>query len=109
MLGRQGEKPYPPLNILADFAGGGLPCALGIVIALFERSRSGLGQVIDCSMVEGSAYMSMLVMVFVCQRSNLFPLPKIIEKKMLNSWAQQLVQGSVVSKLQSASSVTLQT
>ncbi|KAK3782830.1 hypothetical protein RRG08_002463 [Elysia crispata] len=58
MLGRQGEKPYPPLNILADFAGGGLPCALGIVIALFERSRSGLGQVIDCSMVEGSAYMS---------------------------------------------------
>lgn len=55
-LGRAGEKPYPPINLLADFAGGGLPCALGIVIALFERNRSGLGQVIDCSMVEGSAY-----------------------------------------------------
>ncbi|GFS13947.1 alpha-methylacyl-CoA racemase [Elysia marginata] len=55
-LGRDGEKPYPPINLMADFAGGGLPCALGIVMALFERSRSGLGQVIDCSMVEGSAY-----------------------------------------------------
>merc|ERR550519_805409 len=41
---------------MADFAGGGLMCAWGIVLALLERERSGVGQVIDCSMVEGAAY-----------------------------------------------------
>lgn len=50
-LGRSGEKPYAPLNLLADFAGGGLTCALGIVLALLERTKSGKGQVIDASMV----------------------------------------------------------
>ncbi|XP_036919037.1 alpha-methylacyl-CoA racemase [Sturnira hondurensis] len=57
-LGRRGENPYAPLNLLADFGGGGLMCALGIVMALFERTRSGRGQVIDASMVEGAAYLS---------------------------------------------------
>ncbi|NWR09975.1 AMACR racemase, partial [Paradoxornis webbianus] len=57
-LGRKNENPYAPVNLLADFAGGGVMCALGIVIALFERSRSGRGQVIDASMVEGVAYLS---------------------------------------------------
>lgn len=51
MLGRSQEKPYAPLNLVADFAGGGLTCALGIVLALLERGRSGKGQVIDASMV----------------------------------------------------------
>lgn len=50
-LGRKNENPYAPVNLLADFAGGGVVCALGIVIALFERARSGRGQVIDASMV----------------------------------------------------------
>lgn len=50
-LGRSGEKPCAPLNLLADFAGGGLTCALGIVLALLERTKSGRGQVIDASMV----------------------------------------------------------
>ncbi|KAK6622676.1 hypothetical protein RUM43_008518 [Polyplax serrata] len=57
-LGRAEEKPVPPVNLLADFGGGGLTCALGIVLALLERSNSGKGQVIDCSMVEGAAYLS---------------------------------------------------
>ncbi|XP_030625067.1 alpha-methylacyl-CoA racemase [Chanos chanos] len=56
MLGRSQEKPYAPLNLVADFAGGGLMCAFGIVLALLERTRSGKGQVIDASMVEGAAY-----------------------------------------------------
>ncbi|TSP09051.1 Alpha-methylacyl-CoA racemase [Bagarius yarrelli] len=50
MLGRSSEKPYAPLNLVADFAGGGLMCALGIVLALLERSKSGRGQIIDTSM-----------------------------------------------------------
>lgn len=58
MLGAQGQKPQPPVNLMADFAGGGLLCALGICMALLERERSGQGQVIDASMAEGSAYVS---------------------------------------------------
>jgi len=55
-IGRKDEPPLAPINLLADFAGGGLTCAMGIVAALFERSKSGQGQVIDANMVEGAAY-----------------------------------------------------
>uniref|UniRef100_A0A3B3TJC2 Alpha-methylacyl-CoA racemase n=1 Tax=Poecilia latipinna TaxID=48699 RepID=A0A3B3TJC2_9TELE len=55
-LGRSGEKPYAPLNLVADFAGGSLTCALGIILALLERTKSGKGQIIDASMVEGAAF-----------------------------------------------------
>ena len=51
MLGRKDQKPTPPINLLADFAGGGMTCALGILLALFERNKSGKGQVVDTSMV----------------------------------------------------------
>lgn len=51
-------KPNPPINILADFAGGGLTGAFGILVALFERMTSGKGQVIDANLVEGTAYVS---------------------------------------------------
>nr|CAI5847216.1 unnamed protein product [Callosobruchus analis] len=54
---RKGEAPLPPTNLAADFGGGGLMCALGILLALLERSKSGLGQVVDNSMVHGSAYL----------------------------------------------------
>ncbi|HCO43251.1 CaiB/BaiF CoA transferase family protein [Immundisolibacter sp.] len=54
-IGEQGGRPVPPLNLVGDFGGGGMFLAFGIVCALLEAQRSGLGQVIDCSMVEGSA------------------------------------------------------
>ena len=54
-IGRRGERPVPPLNLVGDFGGGGLMLAYGIVCALLEVKGSGKGQVIDCSMVEGSA------------------------------------------------------
>ncbi|XP_074994092.1 alpha-methylacyl-CoA racemase [Calonectris borealis] len=57
-LGRKDENPYAPVNLLADFAGGGVMCAMGIVTALYERTKSGKGQIIDASMVEGVAYLS---------------------------------------------------
>ena len=57
MLGRHGEKPLAPINFLADFAGGGLMCAFGIVTSLLERVSSGKGQVVDANMVEGSGYL----------------------------------------------------
>ncbi|NXU31957.1 AMACR racemase, partial [Thalassarche chlororhynchos] len=57
-LGRKHENPYAPVNLLADFAGGGVMCAMGIVTALYERTKSGKGQIIDASMVKGVAYLS---------------------------------------------------
>ncbi|XP_076654187.1 alpha-methylacyl-CoA racemase [Halictus rubicundus] len=57
LLGRFNEKPTPPINLVADFGGGGLMCAFGIVLAILERSRSNVGQVVDASMVDGSAYL----------------------------------------------------
>jgi alpha-methylacyl-CoA racemase len=59
-LGRTDGTPYPPANILADFAGGGLACAIGIVMALFVRGQTGLGQVVETSMVDGAAYLGVL-------------------------------------------------
>jgi len=60
-IGRPGSPPTPPLNLLADFGGGGLLMVMGVLAALFERSRSGRGQVIDAAMVDGaSLLMSMM-------------------------------------------------
>jgi alpha-methylacyl-CoA racemase len=56
-LGRAGEKPTPPINVLGDFAGGGMLLAFGIACAVFERERTGKGQVIDAAMVDGAALM----------------------------------------------------
>uniref|UniRef100_A0A182Y9X7 Uncharacterized protein n=1 Tax=Anopheles stephensi TaxID=30069 RepID=A0A182Y9X7_ANOST len=56
MLGRKTNKPTAPINLVADFAGGGLMCAFGILAAIVERHRSGKGQIIDHAMVEGAAY-----------------------------------------------------
>ncbi|MFC9664643.1 CaiB/BaiF CoA transferase family protein [Nocardia sp. NPDC127606] len=53
-IGRAGERPHAPLNLLGDFAGGGLFLALGVLAALYERERSGKGQVIDAAMVDGA-------------------------------------------------------
>lgn len=54
------DAPAPPLNLLADFGGGGLTCALGIVLALLSRSLSKdkKGQVVDTDMVSGTRYLS---------------------------------------------------
>lgn len=57
---RKGEKPLPPCNLLGDFAGGGMLCAMGILLALVERTRSGQGQVVDAAMLDGAAYLSTL-------------------------------------------------
>ena len=54
-LGPEGHAPVPPINLLADFGGGGSLVVLGILAALVERARSGRGQVIDAAMVDGSA------------------------------------------------------
>jgi len=54
-LGPEGHAPVPPINLLADFGGGGSLVVMGILAALVERGRSGQGQVIDAAMIDGSA------------------------------------------------------
>ncbi|QXC61053.1 CoA transferase [Aquihabitans sp. G128] len=54
-LGRAGGPPSAPINVLADFAGGGELLVVGVLAALVERATSGKGQVIDAAMVDGSA------------------------------------------------------
>jgi alpha-methylacyl-CoA racemase len=54
-IGRKGETPVPPLNLVGDFGGGGMVLAFGIACALFEARASGKGQVIDAAMTEGAA------------------------------------------------------
>ena len=57
-IGRAGQPPTPPLNLLGDFGGGGLLLAFGVCAALVERATSGLGQVVDAAMVDGVALLS---------------------------------------------------
>ena len=88
-LGRKEDNPTAPINLLADFAGGGMTCALGIVAALLERSRSGKGQVIDASMVEGAAYVGswifnsqvnsfpLAIHSFCCSAVSIYPVYKL--------------------------------
>lgn len=54
-IGRKGEAPVPPLNLVGDFGGGGMLLAFGIACALIEARVSGRGQVIDAAMSEGAA------------------------------------------------------
>jgi alpha-methylacyl-CoA racemase len=60
-IGRAGERPVPPLNLLGDFGGGGMLLALGVLAALVERAQSGRGQVLDVAMVDGSALLTTFV------------------------------------------------
>ncbi len=60
-IGRAGERPVPPLNLLGDFGGGGMLLALGVLAALVERAQSGRGQVLDVAMVDGSALLTSFI------------------------------------------------
>jgi len=63
-LGREGEKPTPPINLVGDFGGGGMLLSFGVVCALLEAARSGRGQVVDAAMVDGSASLMMMIWAF---------------------------------------------
>lgn len=63
-LGRQGQQPTPPINLVGDFGGGGMMLAMGVCAALVETSRSGQGQVIDVAMVDGAASLMTMIWSF---------------------------------------------
>ena len=60
-VGRKGDAPVPPLNLVGDFGGGGMLMAYGIVCGLLETQRSGKGQIIDAAMVDGSALLATMI------------------------------------------------
>ena len=66
-IGRAGGPPVIPLNLVGDFAGGGLTLAFGIVCGVLEARSSGKGQVIDAAMVDGA---SLLMAMFHGRRAN---------------------------------------
>lgn len=69
-IGRRGEAPVPPLNLVGDFGGGGLYLALGVVAALLEAQKSGKGQVVDAAMVDGAA--SLLTAIYGMHASGMW-------------------------------------
>jgi len=69
-IGRAGERPVPPLNLVGDFGGGGMLLAFGMCAAIIEAQRSGRGQVVDASMVDGAA--SLMTMTFAFRRLGLW-------------------------------------
>jgi alpha-methylacyl-CoA racemase len=60
LLRRGSEPPAPPLNLLGDYGGGGMLLVVGVLSALLERFRSGRGQVVDASMIDGVALLTTL-------------------------------------------------
>jgi len=60
-IGRPGEPPVPPLNLVGDFGGGGMLLAVGMVAGLYEAQRSGNGRVVDAAMIDGSALLTTMI------------------------------------------------
>jgi alpha-methylacyl-CoA racemase len=69
-MGPKDRPPSPPLNLVGDYGGGGMLLALGVVAALFEAQRSGLGQVVDAAMTDGSALL--MAMLYGLKAKNLW-------------------------------------
>jgi alpha-methylacyl-CoA racemase len=69
-VGRPGERPVPPLNLVGDFGGGGMLLAYGLVCGLLEAQKSGQGQVVDAAMVDGAA--ALMAMFFSMSASGAF-------------------------------------
>ena len=63
-IGREGERPVPPLNMVGDFGGGSMFLIFGILSALVERQTSGKGQVVDAAMVDGALALSHMMWSF---------------------------------------------
>jgi alpha-methylacyl-CoA racemase len=60
-IGRAGEPPVPPLNLTGDFGGGSMFLVTGVLAALWQRERTGVGQVVDAAMVDGSSVLTQMI------------------------------------------------
>lgn len=69
-IGRKGERPVPPLNLVGDFGGGGMMLAFGLVCAMLETQKSGTGQIVDAAMVDGAA--TLMAMFFTMKAAGMY-------------------------------------
>lgn len=69
-IGRAGDRPVPPLNLVGDFGGGGMMLAFGVCAALFSARRTGKGQVLDVAMVDGAA--SLMTMTYTLRAAGIW-------------------------------------
>ena len=69
-IGRKGQSPVPPLNLVGDFGGGGMLLAFGLVCGLLEAQKSGKGQVVDAAMVDGAS--TLMAMFFTFKNLGMF-------------------------------------
>jgi len=63
-IGPGDDRPVPPLNLLADFGGGGMLLVSGILAALVERYRSGRGQVLDAALIDGASLLAGMIWAY---------------------------------------------
>ena len=66
-VGRAGDRPTPPINLIGDFGGGGMLLAFGMLAAILHAEKTGQGQVIDCAMVDGSALLASMIWSLAAQ------------------------------------------
>jgi alpha-methylacyl-CoA racemase len=69
-IGRAGERPLPPLNLIGDFGGGGMMLAFGMCAAIISARQTGAGQVVDAAMVDGAA--SLMTMTFTLRQAGVW-------------------------------------
>jgi alpha-methylacyl-CoA racemase len=67
-IGRAGERPVPPLNLVGDFGGGSMLLVIGVLAALWEAKGSGRGQVVDAAMVDGASILVQMVWSMLGQK-----------------------------------------
>ena len=65
--GRLGDRPVPPVNAVADYGGGGMLLAFGTLAAVLSARVTGVGQVVDCAMVDGAALLTTMIWAFRAQ------------------------------------------
>ena len=69
-MARAGERPFPPLNLVGDFGGGGMMLAFGMCAAIINARQTGLGQVVDAAMVDGAA--ALMTMTYTLRSSGIW-------------------------------------
>lgn len=88
---RGDERPLPPANFAGDYAGGGVMLAMGVLLAVIEKSKSGLGQVIDVAMTDGANYVALPLFKWL-QPDGIMPTMDTPDKRA-NANAASLMQG----------------
>jgi alpha-methylacyl-CoA racemase len=73
-IGRAGQKPTPPLNLVGDYGGGALYLVTGLLAAIISARTTGVGQVVDAAMVDGA--LSLMTPIYAMQAGGRMGAPR---------------------------------